>query len=337
MVKQLNRFWVYLIPISIISVSVIIGLSGLTAKHPELAIGITYDLTLLSPLLYLLAIWKKDIPKITAIPFFILGIIVSKLLLDHDEQAHLDIVITYFLPLVEIGVLIGVSVFVRRMSAAFKESQTKQTDYYSMLQTACEKVIGKNRIAEIFATEIGMISYALFTWKRVLPTEQQFTQTKMSSTIGLYVAVIMILLIESVPLHLLLHSWSPVLAWVITILSAYSLIQILGQMKSLSRRFHELGEDYLIIRNGIFSEMHVPYEQIESVEVSEKDLDNFDFEIKKTGMLSKMENHNIILRFNQEIVIRKFYGVRSKAKAIGIWVDEKQDFEAKLKEKQNLI
>lgn len=333
MIRSLKHLWVYLIPFSIITISLALAWSGLLLKHPELAIGITYDLTILSPLLYLAVIWKKDIPKITALPLFGIGILISTLVLSQEHQTHLTYVITYLLPLVEVGLFIAIALLVRRIRKFYRANQATLTDHHELIGQAVKRVLGNHRVAVVFATEMSLFSYALFLWKRPIPAENQFTQTKRSTTLGLYGAVLMILVIESVPLHLLLEFWSPLVAWIVTILSIYSFFQLLGQMKALSRRFHELEVTGLRLRNGLFSELFIPYERIDFVEISERDLDNYDFEIKKIGMLSKLENHNIVLRLKEDVMVEKFYGLQSEARSIAFWVDDYKKFEEQLGEK----
>ena len=69
-----------------------------------LSSAITFDLLITTPILYYLIIRKRSIPKTTIIPVFILGIIVASIILPQAHQGYLELVKTWFLPLLELGV-----------------------------------------------------------------------------------------------------------------------------------------------------------------------------------------------------------------------------------------
>ena len=106
-----NYLMIYGIPAAVIVASVCLALSPLLQQNPALITGITYDLALTSPLLYLLLIWNKNIPKITVVPFFILGLVLATFLL--PENTHLNLLTTWVLPLIELTVIstIGYKIF----------------------------------------------------------------------------------------------------------------------------------------------------------------------------------------------------------------------------------
>ena len=64
----------FAIPVSILTFAVFLVTYSSIQLDDTLAMGIIYDLTLTSPILYLIAIWRTKTPKITTVPVFILGI-----------------------------------------------------------------------------------------------------------------------------------------------------------------------------------------------------------------------------------------------------------------------
>lgn len=330
--SAVRNLWVALIPASIILTSAFITFSSLINQHPELAMAITYDLTLVSPILYLVAIWKKNIPKITAIPVFVIGMLVSKVILSGHDQTHVDFIIDYIFPLVELAVMGVIIFFVRKTIKEFKKQKNTSIDFYHTLKPVAYNILKKPRLAELFATEISMIAYALFIWKRNDVKENQYTMHDLSTAGSIYVGFLLLVIIESIPLHLLIEQWSPLIAWIVTISSAYAFLQILGQLKALSRRYHEIGENKLMLRSGLFAEVEIDFTQIESVELTETDVDDLDIPVKKLGMLGKLEGHNVLIHLKEEVEIRKLYGLKAKANNLLIWVDKKNEFKQKLDE-----
>jgi len=190
----------------IILASVFLALSPLMEQYPDLAIGITYDLTLTAPLLYFLFIRKKKIPKITIVPLFILGVILATMLLPEDRHYHLDLVKTYALPGIELAVLSMIFYKVGKTIKAFKKNSRKIDDFYLVFKESAIEVLGNSKFCKFITTEIAMIYYGLFSWKRKTLSENQFTNYKDNGTMPLLWAFIFIVLVETTVFHILLQS-----------------------------------------------------------------------------------------------------------------------------------
>jgi len=80
----------------------------------KIAIGITFDLLLIIPLIYYLLIRKTNIPKMTIIPFLILGVVICSIILPQENQYYLSQFKTCVLPLIELSILSYVIYNVRK-------------------------------------------------------------------------------------------------------------------------------------------------------------------------------------------------------------------------------
>jgi len=103
------------IPFLIIGLIIFIAKSQLFINNSNnLATGITFDLLLTVPFIYFLLIRKTNIPKTTVIPFLILGIVISSIILPSENQYYLNLFKTWVLPIVEISILSFVIYNVRK-------------------------------------------------------------------------------------------------------------------------------------------------------------------------------------------------------------------------------
>lgn len=319
------RFLTLAIPLSIAVIAVLIkALSPVLTD--ELAFGIIYDLTLTSPLLYLLVIWKKRIPKITAVPVFVLGVIVASFLIPEDQQFHLDIVKNFVLPIVELTVITLIVVKIRQAIQLYKKRDIT-TDFYTQFQSTANDLLENKTLANVLTTEVSMIYYGLINWKREKPKANAFTYHKESGTLALLGAVILILLVETIGLHFLLIQWNAIVAWVIFGLSLYTALQVLGHAKAMKRRFVEITKGQLILRYGLFGDGIVPLDTIESIELTSKDLpEDHQQEVVRLAMLGELEGYNTILYLKEPITITGAYGLKKTGTILLLHVDEKERF-----------
>ena len=99
-----HTFLIYGLPIAMILFSILLAISPLLEQYPNLAMGITYDLILTAPLLFIFLSRKNKNSKLHVVAFFILGIVLATVLLPENQQEHLDYIKRYLLPLVELTV-----------------------------------------------------------------------------------------------------------------------------------------------------------------------------------------------------------------------------------------
>lgn len=321
---KINPYFKYLLPLLIITSSTL--LSKLVVLNPDLAIGITYDLTILSPLIYLFLIRKTSIPKITTLPFFIGGIVIASLILPNHLKSHLNFIITYIVPIIETSVISIIIYKCYRISKIFKSTSATSTDFYSLVMKSAIQVLGDSKFTKVFVTEITMIAYSIFIWKKVHPNEYQFTSYKENGNISFFGAVIFIIITETFIVHMLFHTWNETFIWILTIGSLYGGLQIFSHIKSLKRRFSEIKNDQLILKYGLFGDVEIDISSIKSIELTSNEVDNKLYKVEKMALLKDFESHNIAIYFNENIEIKGAYGRVKSCNVILTQIDDKQRF-----------
>ena len=111
-----RNFFVFTIPVLLILSLFFITQSNWFSKYPtQLSVGITIDLLFLIPLVYFFLIRKKEIPKITVLSLFIVGLVTASYILPENHQLLLSQVKTYFFPVVELGILTFLFIKIRKL------------------------------------------------------------------------------------------------------------------------------------------------------------------------------------------------------------------------------
>ena len=298
--------------------------SSLITNNDSLVLGVTIDLLLTIPLVYFLLIRKTQIPKTTVVPVMILGMLIGSYFLPKDSQSYLELFKTWFLPVIEISILTFLVIKVRKTIKKYKYLKGNSSDFFLVLKNACSEILPQKLIIP-FATEIAVIYYGFINWKSKVIRDNEYTYHKKNGSSALFGALIMVIIIESIAVHLLLAKWSEFAAWVLTILSVYTAIQVLGFAKSISQRPITINESSLMLKYGIMNEVEIAATDIISIEVSSSVLEK-DTLTKSLSPLGGVEGHNVRIQLKRECDLIGLYGFKKRFKVIGLYVDERDRF-----------
>ena len=313
------------VPVSIIFIVLFLAQSSFVPElTPEIATALTFDLVVTVPVVYFFLIRKKEIPKITIVPFFIAGLVISSIVLPSDNREFLNFVKLWFLPVVELTVLTVITVKVRRTILAFKREKGHNLDFFATLKSATKEVLPAN-IHYILATEIAVFYYSLFAWKKRETSEKEFEYHKESGISAVLGVFIFLIFIETFAVHLLLQQWSVTAAWILTILSIYTGFQVFAILKSISRRPISLEGDSLVLKYGIVSEATIPFDKIKSVHTPDKPIE-FSGTTRHLSPFKEIDGHNVVVELEDTLTIVGFYGIKKQAKTLAFHVDEKERF-----------
>lgn len=322
---SVNRLVIFCLPLLVILSAIAIVKSPVFNEHSStLSIGVTIDLLLTLPFVYFLAIRKTKIPKTTVFPFLILGIIISTVLLPEENQGLLNLFKTWALPVIELSVISFIIYKVTSVVKSYKRNKTESADFYSVLKTTCNSILPKLP-AKLVAFEVAIFYYGLFNWKKTKLNTNEFSYHKNSGTISLLIALILIIIAETIGLHALLSKWSNIAAWILTGLSIYTGFQMLGFLKSLSMRPISIDNTHLHLRYGIMAESRINLKDIISIEASSKSYED-DKMFKKLSFLGELESHNVIITLNKEHTLHGLYGIKKTYTKLALYVDNKTEF-----------
>lgn len=313
------------IPLLIITLIIVIVKSSLFQTNPDqLAIGITFDLLLIVPLVYFLLIRKTNIPKTTVLPFLILGIVICSIILPSENQHYLNLFKTWIFPLIELFVISYIIYNVRKGVKIYKQNKGHAIDFFTALKNTCYDILPKKVVIPV-VTEIAVFYYGFIHWKKRKQSENEFSYHKDSGTVVLLIAIIFIIVIETFVLHILLMKWNSIAAWFLTAVSIYSSLQLFGFLKSMYKRPISIENDKLFLRYGIMNESTINLRNIDSIEVSSKEIE-LNKETRKLSFLGSLESHNVIIRLKKENRLIGLYGFKKTYKTLLLHIDNKAKF-----------
>lgn len=299
--------------------------SSIFITNPNtLSIGITFDLLLTVPVLYFFLIRKTSIPKTTVLPCLIIGMITCSVILPTQNQHYLDLFKTWVFPLLELSIISYIIYRLTKVIKRYKANKSDKVDFFTALKSTCYEILPKSVVIPL-VTEIAVFYYGFIYWKKRNLNENEFSYHKDSGTVALLISIIFVVAIETFVLHILLQKWNITVAWVLTFLSIYSGVQLLGFLKSLSKRPISIKDNKLYLKYGIMNETIIDLKDIDSIEISSKDIE-LNRETRKLSFLGELESHNIIIRLKKENELTGLYGIKRKYKNLALYVDKKNEF-----------
>jgi len=295
-----------------------------------LSVGLTLDLLVTIPVCYFLLIRNSEIPKTTIAPVFILGLVIGSFAIPSNEQQLLIQFKRYVLPIVEIGAISYVFLKVRSIYSGVNAADKSSNDFYTILKSVSANMLPQ-RMVSPFATEVAIIYYGFFNWRKVNYEQNQFTYHKRSGSGALFAILIMIVVIETFAVHILLVKWSIIAANILTFLSIYTILQLFGFSRSLKHRPIIVNDEHLKLRYGILNETEINLSDIEEIALSRQSITD-DTDAIKLSQLGELESHNIIITVKSEHQMQALYGFKKSYKKIAFHVDEKEKFKLYLEE-----
>lgn len=299
-----------------ISVYLISNLSSFSDQG-ALSFGIGMDLTLLSTTLYFFWIRKKDAPKITVIPFFVASTFLAGYLLPESNQGPIPFIIQYVIPLLELGVIgfIGYTVYSLRSSY----SNQVGIDFYWKFYYAAVKVLKSERVASVFTTEASMFHY-LFNWKKSDNTG--YSYYKNSGIVAILITVGLITIAEMFIVHILVERWSVNAAWVLSVISFYTLIQMISLARSIVARRTQITSERCYINYGWLKSVELPLNQIESVSINPSE----GTEGIHLSLFQEMEAPNVLITMKEPIKVNGIYGLSKTGDQLLLHLDDPNGF-----------
>ena len=292
-------------------------------ERPEtVALGITLDLTVVVPLTYyFLVVRPRNWPPVALAPVLVLSLVIAAAILPSDHQQTLRVVEALAIP-VEVALLGWVGWQAARALRQIRHSAT--ADPVEELHRSARKFLRVHRVADVFAFELAVLFYAFGTWRsklRIPDGTYAFTSHRRSGHGGLVFALFVLTVVEGVAVHLLLASWSTVLAWVLTFLSFYGALWLIADYRATVLRPSLVNEVEVWIRGGLRWRTRVPRDQMAAVARTKPDPQEC------TMSVAFLTTPNIWVRFSAPVLLEGPYGIRRQVCCVGLVVDEPAEFQ----------
>ncbi|MEO1370591.1 MAG: hypothetical protein AAFX50_25695, partial [Acidobacteriota bacterium] len=219
--------------------------------------GLTFDLVVVVPSLYFFLVVRAGAPRITVVPVTLLSLAAAGALIPRDYHQAVNALELAVIPL-EIG-LVGFLMWqVHRMARAARGA----SDVPAELGALTRKLVGPGRAAEVIATEAAVLYFALASWRRrppeAEPGELHVTHDRRALYSTFFGGILVAGVAELAGVHVLVMRWSDAAAWVLSALSLYGLLWLVGDFRAVRLQRSTVGDGVFAFRLGIRWSADIP-------------------------------------------------------------------------------
>jgi hypothetical protein len=232
---------------------------------------------------------------------------------------------------VEIGGLIYILNKFKRIRAVYLQLQSNFPDPAYHIYQSLSTVLGNSFAVNVLATELGILRFGLFCWKRQPLNNKvicNYTTYKRSGYAALFGVLLFVCLVEASAVHLMLVRYSLVAAWIFTGLSIYGVLFIIGDFSAIIKSPVLILKEQLVLRAGMRWRAVVNFNNIDCIEELNSyaitHIDGFD------GSLMK-GNANVLLTFKQPVNIDRLYRKPVMMNRLAINIDASNEFITELR------
>jgi len=301
-------------------------------SHPDIfSLAVMVDLVIIAPVAcFLIVRLKRALTWQSLFSYMALGGLVSAFLLRGTQTGKSLVAFAISLELLLLAFFTTKVVsFVNRVRTGLKAGEPLE----QALRQSLEAAYGQSLAAPLLRlslTEFFLIYYGIFGWFRrsqtsnsVRPSTFSYHRSYDTTTL---LAIVVILLFEAVPLHLLVNEWSSIAAWVLTVLELYTLLWLLGDYQALRLKPIEFTATHLHLYKGLRWQTDVALSNIVEITPAEFEVPEgcLDFSLSKTPQF--------LLRMDKPIVVYGLFGQEREASCVSISVDDPQRFQAHLQQ-----
>ncbi len=316
------RFAIVLPAVVLVAAMVVAAFGIPPSGAAVVATALTLDFTIVVPgLVYLLLVRTKYIPWTGVVPVFVGSYAIAFAMLPAEHRELLDAMALLAVP-AEVGF---VAYLVDRVRRAVRRPSQQQGDFASRFRAAAREAIGARLPADILTTEVAILYHALRWPLRQEPHAAQFTVHRSVGYGTVMVGLLMVLAIETVPVHLVVSGWSPVAAWILTALSIYSVVWLVGDYRAIASRPLVVTETHVQLRVGLRWEADIPRGNIAGIDRVRVDRDGAP---KGTVRATLLDQPTVGIRLHEPVDVLGMYGIRRSATEILLTVDHVERFVA---------
>ncbi len=281
------------------------------------AFGLTIDLVAVVPLLfYWLVVRRRGWPLVSVVPVLVLSVLAARQILPLDHQQALRLIELLAVP-AEIGLLGWIAL--RAARALRSARRGGPTDPVDRLRHAAFDLARHDRVADILATEIALLYYALGSWRarpHVPEGTAAFTHHRRGGHGGIVFAFLIVLFMEGVAAHLLLSLWSVLAAWIFSAGTIYGALWLIADYRATVLRPILVGGESVSIRAGLRFRLDLPRERIAAVLDHKPDLG------RECASLTLLAAPTRWIVLSESMLARGPYGLGRRVRAVGIAADD---------------
>lgn len=326
--SRLSGGWLFpLLVVALAFVEYGVAQSRAFATHTDLlAFAVTVDIVAGIPLLgYFILVRPRRAPAMVLAPLFLLALLLAHLILPESGKQYLRGV-ELLLPLLEIALLLYAISKVRKVLQRYRELRPTAVYPTDALEQSLHQILGNSPAIGIVLTEFSLLYYAIGGWFLCYhPTHEQhrpFTYHLKSGYSTLAAMMIGLSLVEIPLVHLVVNHFNPIAAWILTLLTLYTILWIIGDYHAIRLHPLVLDEGQLHLRAGMRWRLSLAFDQIRLI----RPLHFQERQNKAILDLSIAGNGKWLIELNQPTTVRGLFGIKRVTEKIAFAVDDEKTF-----------
>lgn len=289
----------------------------------SLSLNIQVLLIIFPALLFAVLSFVYEVKFRSIVGLFVLSALFYRLIFP-DRIPILKQISFYTIVLVEIGSILYIIYKFFPKYMVYKRNNGTLSEFIASEFKQAENDIRRNPIISSVLSELKAMRYV---FKRKFKPgefgENVFFSKDIDNAKGIYLALVVLSIFEIPVLHLILYNWNPRIAIVITIISTYSFLYVLGLMNSLGARPIYMSSSHIYIRVGLDFSLTTPISNIRRIHRYESGANNSELEFTKT---TKGCKPTIIIEFFEAVTAVKSFGILAECKALGLSTNNDDTF-----------
>lgn len=267
---------------------------------------------------YLLVVRPRRLTLLTVIPVIWVGYGLSAFALGSADAGVLPYLLAALVP-VEIAIAVKELL---KVAKVYKSARKASADPMVWFKETMLYLVRKDAPASMTAAELSVWYYALLSWRKkpyVLPGETAFSYHNAGGYMSMMLGLALAFPVEIVGVHILISQWSVIAACVVTALSVYAVVWLVGDARARVMRPVAIGDDCVRLECGIQMEAVIPLSEIEKVCVTERDA--CDLPKEDALNFGTFYKANLWIITKRPVLARTITGTK-QVRAIGISIDD---------------
>lgn len=236
---------------------------GYWAKPTVVAPAVAVDLIVGLPFIgWLVLVRGRRMPIAGLLPLAVGGLVLARWWIPSPHQGGW---LRLAGPALELALLAAVGLRVRRFRSRHRTDRAdRRLRPLDAAREAAREVLGP-RVGDVVVGELAALWYAVTGWGRFGPREEgvhYFPGHKRRGYGAILGALILVMVPETLVVHVLLTRWSALAAWVATGLAAYSVVWLLGDFHAARLNPSAITDGGLSLRVGLRWRVDVPWSAV---------------------------------------------------------------------------
>ncbi|WP_214071300.1 hypothetical protein [Mucilaginibacter sp. dw_454] len=228
----------------------------------------------------------------------------------------------------EIGVIVYALSKIRQIKREYRALQNQIPDFAYNLKQSMGAALGNHPAVKFLATEVTMLRFGLLFWMKPQAVSSEikpFSNHRESGYGALFGVILCVGIIETVAFHLFLNHYSHTWAIIVTALTVYSFILIIGDFSAMVKSPVLVLNQQLLLRIGIRWRALIDLNNIQS---AEKIMDSYtpDEHCFKGGPMKS--TYNVLLTFKEPVNIERIYRKPKAVTRVVMMIDDVDGFVA---------